>query len=187
MSWNLTFDFFEKILSVTLHVSVWVEIHSNLPLPLLRQSRSTWACELKFVKNFTKIANTPSRSTWACELKFIDNGSIVVTEVSRSTWACELKSLSTLYTLILPCHAPRERVSWNLLWLQVRLFVTCHAPHERVGQFSIQRRTYRYWIIQITAWLRSGGIFIPKYYTFFMCFSSNPPIHTPKFVQTNDL
>ena len=84
-------------------------------------------------------------------------------------------------------HAPRERVSWNLLWLQVRLFVTCHAPHERVGQFSFQRRTYRYWIIQVTAWLRSGGIFIPKYYTFFMCFPSNPPIHTPKFVQINDL
>ena len=35
--------------------------------------------------------------------------------------------------------------------------------------------------------LRRGGIFIPKYYTFFMCFPSNPPIHTPKFVQTNYL
>ena len=85
-------------------------------------------------------------------------------------------------------HAPRERVSWNIRRaISLRQQFQSHAPRERVSQFSFQRRTYRYWIIQITAWLRSGGIFIPKYYTFFMCFPSNPPIHTPKFVQTNDL
>ena len=36
--------------------------------------------------------------------------------LSRSTWACELKYLWQKETLWQRCHAPRERVSWNLMF-----------------------------------------------------------------------
>ena len=145
VSWNCAFIQFLTISPVTLHVSVWVEMVS----------------QLNFTAEFSE-----SRSTWACELK--------LTEFMEKA----LKRLVTLHVSV-----------WVEIRLRRKLIRTwfSHAPCERVSQFSFQRRTYRYWIIQITAWLRSGGIFIPKYYTFFMCFSSNPPIHTPKFVQTIDL
>ena len=146
-------------------MSVWVEILCYVIDTVNKKSRSTWACELKLLRKDIYLCLSCHAPRERVSWNYLD-----------VTVAVELES-----------HAPRERVSWNLLWLQVRLFVTCHAPRERVSQFSFQRRTYRYWIIQITAPLRWGGIFIPKYYTFFMCFPSNPPIHTPKFVQTNDL
>ena len=78
---------------VTLHVSVWVEIGivysvayrftSHAPRERVSwnfkdfiresyfvRSRSTWACELKFVKICKYGWGIPSRSTWACELKY---------------------------------------------------------------------------------------------------------------------
>ena len=194
---------------VTLHVSVWVEISDNHGFCGHTRSRSTWACELKLWWRGIFFALVSSRSTWACELKFLLNFYNSGFTASRSTWACELKYKCsstqgnfedvTLHVSVwveiwiaqnlYHCFASRSTWACELKSKEVILFFWCvsHAPRERVSQFSFQRRTYRYWIIQITAPLRRGGIFIPKYYTFFMCFPSNPPIHTPKFVQTNDL
>ena len=187
MSWNVVCRKAVSRCRVTLHVSVWVEmcVKEHLsPLVQVTLHVSVWVeISIRACSAFS-VWVTLHVSVWV-EIDICRNVADVTR--SRSTWACELKSASCSVIASPPSHAPRERVSWNLLWLQVRLFVTCHAPHERVGQFSFQRRTYWYWIIQVTAWLRSGGIFIPKYYTFFMCFPSKPPIHTPKFVQTNDL
>ncbi len=78
-------------------------------------SRSTWACELKF-KSFTWVfVNGWSRSTWACELKYIVMILCFGYAWSRSTWACELKLNIYCLTNLWPGHAPRERVSWNTL------------------------------------------------------------------------
>ena len=74
---------------------------------------------------------------------------------SRSTWACELKSAPRFGGYQNGSHAPRERVSWNMLsrakplplsasrstWAcELKLFQfgigicgTCHAPRERVS------------------------------------------------------
>ena len=50
---------------------------------------------------------------------------------SRSTWACELKYIQACpYRLLHQCHAPRERVSWNIVeqckrsWRLVTLHVS---------------------------------------------------------------
>ena len=141
--------------TVTLHVSVWVEIYFSTPKSQPTQSRSTWACELKYflvicegdciesrstwaceLKYWRwqwRYEQNKSRSTWACELKFISllpfNGSIV----SRSTWACELKLATTQWQCLISRHAPRERVSWNLINLIFLSMIQSHAPRERVS------------------------------------------------------
>ena len=210
VSWNREHLHQNNTLWVTLHVSVWVEIGMFTNLLKRFLSRSTWACELKWRiqrtaplqcshaprervswnTKFPEYTYTPgeSRSTWACELKFQKSYNYTLFITSRSTWACELKSRNAfghICTFSVTLHVS-VWVEMHTVGITMTIMAS-HAPRERVSQLSFQRRTYRYWIIQITAWLRSGGIFIPKYYTFFMCFSSNPPIHTPKFVQTNDL
>ena len=93
---------------VTLHVSVWVEILFTVLLPFVaRGSRSTWACELKFRLPQPRQARLSSRSTWACELKSI--------LIQISYRHCR--------------HAPRERVSWNMVSLSalVSISVTLHV------------------------------------------------------------
>ena len=81
------------------------------PLFALKMSRSTWACELKYIF-FCKRRNiNMSRSTWACELKFAV-GSSPVTSTS---------------------HAPRERVSWNRRHGKRTRKTWGHAPRERVS------------------------------------------------------
>ena len=61
-------------MSVTLHVSVWVEIAPNGFAAVRRWSRSTWACELKYTRHYTRWQVPASRSTWACELKSKNHG-----------------------------------------------------------------------------------------------------------------
>ena len=53
--------------------------------------------------------------------------------MSRSTWACELKLSLSLCWIVLTGHAPRERVSWNLLSLAQLGLDRRHAPRERVS------------------------------------------------------
>ena len=77
--------------SVTLHVSVWVEIESPKKMWWWLQSRSTWACELKYLKIPHYNHQHRSRSTWACELKYFTLFNVYNSPKSRSTWACELK------------------------------------------------------------------------------------------------
>ena len=88
----------EIIWIVTLHVSVWVEIHCKIIVSALSTSRSTWACELKSKICFPISTTFSSRSTWACELK------------------CQRFVLTTWKNWR---HAPRERVSWNLFLLHL--------------------------------------------------------------------
>ena len=79
------------IRTVTLHVSVWVEIFRFSRERFLFSSRSTWACELKLRNPRNPWQKKKSRSTWACELKCIFDFIKSKSLPSRSTWACELK------------------------------------------------------------------------------------------------
>ena len=107
VSWNVPVAAGAGSVSVTLHVSVWVEIQRTTASQKCRRSRSTWACELKC--NIT-----------ACKLTI---------HRSRSTWACELKCLERSRQAVYVRHAPRERVSWNFLMilLPFQIFVTLHV------------------------------------------------------------
>ena len=103
---------------VTLHVSVWVEIVVDLFARAIAESRSTWACELKWQRKSLQRKNLQSRSTWACELK----------------WRWRWKRWQTW------SHAPRERVSWNNIKLHFKSKQSCHAPRERVSWNAYIRR-----------------------------------------------
>ena len=98
---------------VTLHVSVWVEIMKSIMEKkrlIVTLHVSVWVeIELWWLG----INMITSRSTWACELKYIYDKSTTSCSASRSTWACELKFSMSLPQRPRACHAPRERVSWN--------------------------------------------------------------------------
>ena len=94
VSWNVKLSGYSEVPYVTLHVSVWVEIHIIYLFSFLRLSRSTWACELKW----------SSIAVFNCDC------------ASRSTWACELKCMVCNANPRVTSHAPRERVSWNLIY-----------------------------------------------------------------------
>ena len=93
---------------VTLHVSVWVEIHwiCKIKFTIRRHApreRVSW----NFERSLTVLQRSRSRSTWACELKY---------RISYVWWRCW-------------SHAPRERVSWNYSyadWLKSKV-VTLHV------------------------------------------------------------
>ena len=80
---------------VTLHVSVWVEIRQSFRWKFHSESRSTWACELKFNGNMVSgiyVRHAPrERVSWNMTLY---HGGRVLAQ-SRSTWACELKLIIT--------------------------------------------------------------------------------------------
>ena len=99
----------------------------------MQVSRSTWACELKWYFQRKSRRAQKSRSTWACELKFELSGLVEDFKRSRSTWACELKCDRRSYRSFTDCHAPRERVSWNVLHIALLPIARCHAPRERVS------------------------------------------------------
>ena len=99
---------------VTLHVSVWVEIDSTAIAYYSFTSRSTWACELKWNYLQFLIRRKWSRSTWACELKSSFIFPIIIWGSSRSTWACELKYFDLQN---LPyCHRVTLHVS---VWVEI--------------------------------------------------------------------
>ena len=91
VSWNDKYVICGYRIPVTLHVSVWVEICGVRLSRLRTESRSTWACELKF---------------WDMQLAKLRSSHAPRERVSWNAdflWnADETK-----------CHAPRERVSWN--------------------------------------------------------------------------
>ena len=99
VSWNVKQQFPFSPIAVTLHVSVWVEIRRTADWNNQRESRSTWACELKWSVIDLISDIWMSRSTWACELKLLTSSVNVIFTRSRSTWACELKyDLTKCYT-----------------------------------------------------------------------------------------
>ena len=98
-----------------------------------RQSRSTWACELKcqqFKQPWRPRRVTLHVSVWVEIFCFRSPDSAMA---SRSTWACELKFFEKMQAFCWPCHAPRERVSWNSRADRFFLQRTSHAPRERVS------------------------------------------------------
>ena len=156
VSWNLTVKAWISLLSVTLHVSVWVEISIKVAgNGTLQESRSTWACELKCTvvsshRNWYSHAPR-ERVSWNWFCRNFQNQRYVTLHVSvwveitlnctlnqnirsRSTWACELKLVTT---------------QWQCLTSQVTLHVSVwvemhhiyknnsnirrHAPRERVS------------------------------------------------------
>ena len=107
VSWNVTTSSCNIDFWVTLHVSVWVEMHV--------------LCALIRCYNVTLHV-----SVWVeIPIKMADNTSVA----SRSTWACELKFSVDLSSVEPFGHAPRERVSWNfkLCLLFVGSRVTLHV------------------------------------------------------------
>ena len=97
---------------VTLHVSVWVEIRIIL--------------ERRLATDVTLHV-----SVWVEIKKFSHASRAHCVTLHVSVWV-EMSIHFLLYSFI-QCHAPRERVSWNLgnsYQLQNRC---CHAPRERVS------------------------------------------------------
>ena len=76
---------------VTLHVSVWVEICTDVNHLYVGKSRSTWACELKLRYRLSDHL-TPGHAPR-----------------ERVSWN-EIWDTDTISSI---GHAPRERVSWN--------------------------------------------------------------------------
>ena len=112
VSWNASYKGIGEFLSVTLHVSVWVEIvicARHIPTHKVTLHVSVW---VEMITDFS---------------------SRVVCKPSRSTWACELKCWLTPVGMPLLCHAPRERVSWNTARTTAFTKAASHAPRERVS------------------------------------------------------
>ena len=119
---------------VTLHVSVWVEIwitslrymcsFSHAP-----RERVSWNLDNIF-KVYVFIL---SRSTWACELKFIityDNEGVHChAPRERVSW----NRFVLWGNIRVNRHAPRERVSWNFFTHWFCKYYIGHAPRERVS------------------------------------------------------
>ena len=178
--------------TVTLHVSVWVEIYGDKAETLRAESRSTWACELKCWEVALSAApwgHAPrERVSWNVYGRHIGLVSVVTLHVSvwveidlanqynrdvmsRSTWACELKLNIFILLICSSCHAPRERVSWNMNGTDISVVtlrsrstwacelkcvqkqnvteICCHAPRERVSWNAISPITF------VDCWSRS--------------------------------
>ena len=127
--------FSSQSLSVTLHVSVWVEILPRLPYQQRLSSRSTWACELKYFGEVGDAATTShaprERVSWNEIVGNVyDNPEvtlhvsvwveILTRAISRklksvtlhvSVWVEMVSAVSGIWSVV--SHAPRERVSWN--------------------------------------------------------------------------
>ena len=111
VSWNFKCELCGKIYEVTLHVSVWVEIF--------------------LIRDFPSLSEvTLHVSVWVeIALNYISGQNNHVT-LHVSVWV-EMPALLNFSTL--HCHAPRERVSWNLNFLPIFRVVCSHAPRERVS------------------------------------------------------
>ena len=117
VSWNWPLVSFQLSFSVTLHVSVWVEIQR---LPKLYdktyrhapRERVSWNINQSIIL-FQLVSHAPrERVSWNMEKR----ENLENINLSRSTWACELKFSVNLIPDTPVCHAPRERVSWNLFY-----------------------------------------------------------------------
>ena len=129
VSWNL-FPLFPLLpLCVTLHVSVWVEIHCKIIVSALSTVTlhvSVWVEILNRVKYCCALKVTLHVSVW---VEIHVNILITRFSKSRSTWACELKYFVNKFGERDFRHAPRERVSWNsqINQLQKTSPVTLHV------------------------------------------------------------
>ena len=105
------------------------------------QSRSTWACELKYHLAIPQCWATESRSTWACELKLQVQIPLIPQKRHAPRERVSWNGLSCLQFCLQFRHAPRERVSWNLrcrpnhLLSRVTLHVSVWVEMIEVGMF----------------------------------------------------
>ena len=142
-----------KLVQVTLHVSVWVEIKQELLItlsPSVTLHVSVWVeIIVKGYKGGKLIVtlhvsvwveigdytmtmfNITSRSTWACELKWKCRWHGQADFGSRSTWACELKLNvnPTFYTegasrSTWACELKLSRIIDDKSWVNVTLHVS---------------------------------------------------------------
>ena len=135
---------------------------------------SVWVEIARCVCTLDKFWVTLHVSVWV-EMKLFTYGDSELT--SRSTWACELKYTNSVFTLCVYRHAPRERVSWNILSVAVALAIpvtlhvsvwvemteeepteenpTGHAPRERVSWNSHRHRNlYRTLVtLHVSVWV----------------------------------
>ena len=140
---------------VTLHVSVWVEILIPFMISCIRQSRSTWACELKCRTGRGWIWRGGSRSTWACELKLflLDKcQAVCYVTLHVSVWveisphslpllSCSVTLHVSVWVEIKICPAWIVRPSSRSTWAcELKSFLAIlrkdffgHAPRERVS------------------------------------------------------
>ena len=100
--------------TVTLHVSVWVEIYEMWQRIFKQWSRSTWACELKYDKGLylmDHLSHAPrERVSW--NKYFFSNHRHYGVTLHVSVWV-EICIITPPFSFLIG-HAPRERVSWNL-------------------------------------------------------------------------
>ena len=117
-------------LSVTLHVSVWVEITEKTWMWCVRGSRSTWACELKCIYKsciVIGVSHAPrERVSWNWIVYHYARKQIGHAPRERVSWNCRI---SLFKAVSYKSHAPRERVSWNNFQLPFKLrnAVTLHV------------------------------------------------------------
>ena len=85
--------------------------------------------------------------------------------MSRSTWACELKYSCYLRNSYRFCHAPRERVSWNIFYFKwcINLAVTLHVSVW--VEIEIQARTCPYVLVtlHVSVWVEISFRFYHKW------------------------
>ena len=157
VSWNVKVDFGAEEAIVTLHVSVWVEIHR---LPHLVQNCnvtlhvSVWVEIQVYSSNRLLIfGHAPrERVSWNCNAKSPLWNAWRHAPRERVSWNHMLPCCHKILTAVTlhvsvwvemshyrfalnekSCHAPRERVSWNLFYLTFWFFCVSHAPRERVS------------------------------------------------------
>ena len=100
----------------------------------MQMSRSTWACELKFMffssLHFLACHAPRERVSWNSGSISIKTPEAGHAPRERVSWNC------ILYRKFCSCrhsHAPRERVSWNFLVSIYSINKAGHAPRERVS------------------------------------------------------
>ena len=122
VSWNWGCEYlFTLVQQVTLHVSVWVEIFLLNEKWLYVLSRSTWACELKYISENTKvtISRHAPRERVSWNLQGCSEASYPLVTLHVSVWVEIPVPPCGLYPQ--HSHAPRERVSWNLWKISQKL------------------------------------------------------------------
>ena len=85
-----------------------------------------------FTSNFVE-SSSESRSTWACELKLFSVAASWVYDSHAPRERVSWNVVMAAATIQCNGHAPRERVSWNLRYLVATSILPCHAPRERVS------------------------------------------------------
>ena len=113
VSWNFQFDLYCLNIPVTLHVSVWVEMTTWKSLRTFSAVTLHVSVWVEITLNYISNQNNQSRSTWACELKFLQwlKTEYVLSHAPRERVSWNFRDIHLIVKKF--SHAPRERVSWN--------------------------------------------------------------------------